>query len=57
MDKNETIVSIRDNGEEFNPTLDSENDSQLNPLSVVRAISKSVEYSRELGFNRTIIKM
>lgn len=57
MGKNETIVSIRDNGEEFNPTLDSENDSQLNPLSVVRAISKSVEYSRELGFNRTIIKM
>ncbi len=54
-DSDGTIISVRDNGEEFNP-LDGDN-LEPSPLSVVKAISKNVEYSRVIGFNRTIIKL
>ncbi len=54
-DRDGTVISVRDNGEEFNP-LDCEK-QEPNPLSVVKAISEKVEYSRVIGFNRTIIKL
>lgn len=55
-DKNETIISVRDNGDEFDP-LNGDKEFEMSPLTVVKAISDKVEYSRALGFNRTIIKL
>ena len=57
IDSNEIIVSIRDNGKpvDFEKACDGE--EILSELSIVRAISKSVEYSSVLGFNRLIIKI
>ena len=55
-DKNETIISVRDNGDEFDP-LNDDKEFEMSPLTVVKAISDKVEYSRALGFNRTIIKL
>lgn len=54
-DSDGTVISVRDNGEEFNP-LDCD-EKEPNPLGVVKAISEKVEYSRVIGFNRTIIKL
>lgn len=55
-DKKETIISVRDNGDEFDP-LNDDKEFEMSPLTVVKAISDKVEYSRALGFNRTIIKL
>ena len=54
--KKETIISVRDNGDEFDP-LNDDKEFEMSPLTVVKAISDKVEYSRALGFNRTIIKL
>lgn len=54
VDKDETVISIRDNGAAFDPTHTA-NDEELSSIKVIKAISKKVEYSRVLGFNRTII--
>lgn len=56
-DKGNMIVSIRDNGDLFDPTVIDENDDEISPMNVIRAISKNVEYSQALGFNRTIITL
>lgn len=55
-DKNNMIVSIRDNGDEFNPNYDIIDD-EISPLKVIKSISKNIEYTRTLGFNRTIITL
>ena len=55
-DKKETIISVRDNGDEFDP-LNDYKEFEMSPLTLVKAISDKVEYSRALGFNRTIIKL
>lgn len=55
-DKNNVIVSIRDNGDEFNPNYDI-GDDEISPLKVIKSISKNIEYTRTLGFNRTIITL
>lgn len=55
-DKNNMIVSIRDNGDEFNPNYDI-GDDEISPLKVIKSISKNIEYTRTLGFNRTIITL
>lgn len=55
-DKKETIISVRDNGDEFDP-LNDDKEFEMSSLTVVKAISDKVEYSRVLGFNRTIIKL
>ena len=54
-DKNDIIVSIRDNGDEFNPNYDA--NEEISPLKVIQSISKNIEYTRTLGFNRTIITL
>lgn len=51
----EIIISIRTNGKLFDFT--AEDSEEMSDISVVRAISKSVEYSSVLGFNRLIIKI
>ena len=55
-DKDNMIVSIRDNGDEFNPNYDI-GDDDISPLQVIKSISKNIEYTRTLGFNRTIITL
>lgn len=55
-DKDNIIVSIRDNGDEFNPNYDI-GDDEISPLKVIKSISKNIEYTRTLGFNRTIITL
>lgn len=55
-DKNNMIVSIRDNGDEFNPNYDI-GDDEISPLKVIKSISENIEYTRTLGFNRTIITL
>ena len=55
-DKYESIFSVRDNGDDFDP-LNVDKEFVMSPLTVVKAISDKVEYSRVLGFNRTIIKL
>ena len=40
----------------FDP-LNDDKEFEMSPLTVVKAISDKVEYSRVLGFNRTIIKL
>ncbi len=55
-DKDNMIVSIRDNGVEFNPNYDI-GDDEISPLKVIKSISKNIEYTRTLGFNRTIITL
>ncbi|MGN0668951.1 MAG: MATE family efflux transporter [Oscillospiraceae bacterium] len=52
----EIIISIRSNGKLFNFT-ETDTDEEMSDISVVKAISKSVEYSSVLGFNRLIIKI
>ncbi len=54
IDNGETVISIRDNGEAFNPTM-AVDDGELSSMKVIRAISQKIEYSRVLGFNRTLI--
>lgn len=54
-DSDGTIISVRDNGEPFDP-IDC-GGQEPSSLNVVKAISESVEYSRVIGFNRTIIKL
>lgn len=55
-DKDNMIVSIRDNGDEFNPNYYI-GDDEISPLKVIKSISKNIEYTRTLGFNRTIITL
>lgn len=52
----EIIISIRSNGKLFDFTAD-DNKEEASDIEVVKAISKSVEYSSVLGFNRLIIKI
>lgn len=52
----EIIISIRSNGKLFDFT--AEDDEELiSDFQVVKAISKSVEYSSVVGFNRLMIKI
>ena len=55
IDNGELIISIRDNGKPFDFTLDDNDKDTLSELKVIKSISKSVEYSNVLGFNRIII--
>lgn len=59
-DAEEIIISIRSNGKHFDFTAaDNKDDTEeeISDIGVVKAISKSVEYSSVLGFNRLIIKI
>ncbi|MGN1457536.1 MAG: MATE family efflux transporter [Acutalibacteraceae bacterium] len=57
IDKDETIISIRENGKPFDYTFTQKDEGTISDIKVVRSISKSVEYSNVLGFNRLIIKI
>lgn len=57
IDRDEIIISIRDNGKPYNFTSERDSEDMISEINVVRAISKSVEYSSVLGFNRLMIKI
>lgn len=52
------ILRVRDNGDIFNPTEYQDDTGQLiSGLSMLRAISSSIEYNRVIGFNTTLINI
>ncbi|MGN0469466.1 MAG: MATE family efflux transporter, partial [Acutalibacteraceae bacterium] len=57
IDKDETIISIRENGKPFDYTFTQKDEDTISDIKVVKSISKSIEYSNVLGFNRLIIKI
>ncbi|MGN0480999.1 MAG: MATE family efflux transporter [Lachnospiraceae bacterium] len=57
IDGEEIIISIRYNGIPFDFTLDESDEDTFSDIKVVKGISKSIEYSNVLGFNRLIIKI
>ena len=57
IDGEEIIISIRYNGIPFDFTLDENDEDTFSDIKVVKGISKSVEYSNVLGFNRLLIKI
>lgn len=54
---NEVVISIRDNGEPFDILESHSEDNILSEIKVIRAISKNIEYSNVLGFNRIMIRI
>ena len=57
IDGNDAIISIRDNGEPYDMVSNDSEEKTLSEIEVVKAVSKSVEYSSVLGFNRLVIKI
>lgn len=57
IDGNDAIISIRDNGEPYDIVSNDSEEKTLSEIEVVKAVSKSVEYSSVLGFNRLVIKI
>lgn len=58
INKDETIISIRDNSVEYNPLEHIEEEkagTEITGLKLISSLSKNIAYSRVLGFNRTII--
>lgn len=56
----EVIISLRDGGIPFNPTLYKEEEEKTYSLSgilLVKALAKSVNYARLIGLNSTIISL
>ena len=56
----ETILRIRDDGIPFDPTLyttNEINDFAIGGIEVVRRLAKNIVYSRQLGFNISIITL
>ena len=57
IDGSDAIISIRDNGESYDIVSSDSEENTLSEIEVVKAVSKSVEYSSVLGFNRLVIKI
>ena len=57
IDGGDAIISIRDNGEPYDMVSNDSEEKTLSEIEVVKAVSKSVEYSSVLGFNRLVIKI
>ncbi|MBR2589898.1 MAG: ATP-binding protein [Clostridia bacterium] len=52
------ILRVRDNGKIFNPTeYEDDSGKLISGLSMLRAISSSIEYNRVIGFNTTVINI
>ena len=52
------ILRVRDNGNIFNPTeYEDDSGKLISGLSMLRAISSSIEYNRVIGFNTTVINI
>lgn len=57
FDGKDTIISVRDNSEPYDIVSGDSEEETLSEIKVVKALSKSVEYSNILGFNRLVIKI
>ena len=57
IDGGDAIISIRDNGEPYDIVPNDSEEKTLSEIEIVKAVSKSVEYSSVLGFNRLVIKI
>jgi anti-sigma regulatory factor (Ser/Thr protein kinase) len=55
--QDEMILRLRDNGVPFNPTHHKSNEEKyaVGGIEVVRRLAKEIKYTRQLGFNVTII--
>ncbi len=51
----QTILSVRDNGVPYNPTLDKGMEETGSNLNTLKQISQDINYAQLLGFNRTLI--
>lgn len=54
LQKDNILISIKDQGVEFNPTIERE-DCEFSNIEVLKNISDKVDYVRVLGLNSTII--
>ena len=48
------VVSIKDEGKEFNPTV-VDNEDEFSNIAVLNKIADKVDYARVLGLNSTVI--
>lgn len=53
--KREVILSFKDSGIEYDPTVQSEDVQEFDNITVLKKISGKISYSRILGLNNTII--
>ncbi len=51
----QSIISVRDNGIPYNPTLDETNTEIGSNMNILKGISQDITYAQLLGFNRTLI--
>ncbi|WP_169805443.1 MATE family efflux transporter [Methanobrevibacter cuticularis] len=55
--KKEVILSFKDSGIEYDPTIQSDNIQEFDNITVLKKISDKISYSRVLGLNNTIINI
>nr|WP_302577994.1 MATE family efflux transporter [Methanobrevibacter arboriphilus] len=53
--KREVILSFKDSGIEYDPTVQSDDVQEFDNITVLKKISDKISYSRILGLNNTII--
>lgn len=53
--KKEVILSFKDSGIEYDPTVQSDDVQEFDNITVLKKISDKISYSRVLGLNNTII--
>ncbi|MBR6044191.1 MAG: hypothetical protein IKP47_01005 [Ruminococcus sp.] len=52
------VISMRDMGETFNPTIvDKDRQQDFDNVTVLNKIAKSIEYDRSIGMNSTMIRI
>ncbi|MBR5090631.1 MAG: hypothetical protein IK093_14465, partial [Ruminiclostridium sp.] len=57
-ENNEIVISIRDMGEEFNPTVyDKSLEYSFDNIEVLNKIAQEIRYDRSLGMNSTLIRI
>ena len=54
LEKDNILISIKDQGVEFNPTIERD-DCEFSNINVLKNISDKVDYARVLGLNSTVI--
>ncbi len=57
IEQKEVVLSFRDNGKPFNatPPPKQEKEPSFDSITVLRSIAKSVQYTRSLGMNNTLL--
>lgn len=54
IEKDQTLISIKDPGIEFNPVVENET-LEFDNISILNKIADKIEYARVLGLNSTVI--